>query len=355
MRAARSTTVDQGSATERASAADARPSASRVAGKPDERRSCSPSARRTAARRRRRRAASTPGGRGQDADGSSEFTPLRRPISAYSLRGPFTSARGKTHAAIRRGETMHHTALVHRTISDHPYSSSPQAPVLHAPAWPVRGRPRRAAASRRRPSATTWVGAGTDRGVRGRPVRAGAAGTSRLPQRRAFDWGDSTEGALELAFAMLAHATHSRATDLVCQAFCAEVVARLDRAGFVLCHGDIALWLLTAFDDQHPPLDRRRAPGRAGPSGSKLDPGMGRTDEGTTRSASTPVPAGLAAAPREWIVAERHSLSEHTTATEAESAALARLREGDELLVLDRYHRCHRYSDAGPPARHPLR
>lgn len=63
----------------------------------------------------------------------------------------------------------------------------------------------------------------------------------------AFDWGGATEGALELAFAMLAHATRSRATDLVCEAFCAEVVVRLDRAGFVLSHGDIALWLLTAF------------------------------------------------------------------------------------------------------------
>ena len=44
----------------------------------------------------------------------------------------------------------------------------------------------------------------------------------------AFDWGGLTDGALELAFAMLTHATQSRPTDLVCQAFCAEVVARLD-------------------------------------------------------------------------------------------------------------------------------
>ena len=74
-----------------------------------------------------------------------------------------------------------------------------------------------------------------------------------------FHWGGCTDGALELAFAILADVTHSRPTDLVCRAFCREVVARLDRAGFVLCHGDIALWLLTAFDDQplHPP-----APGR---------------------------------------------------------------------------------------------
>jgi hypothetical protein len=65
----------------------------------------------------------------------------------------------------------------------------------------------------------------------------------------AFDWGGLTDGALELAFAMLTHATQSRPTDLVCQAFCAGVVTRLDSAGFVLSHGDIALWLLTAFGD----------------------------------------------------------------------------------------------------------
>ena len=65
----------------------------------------------------------------------------------------------------------------------------------------------------------------------------------------AFDWGGATEGALELAFAMLAHATQTRPTDLVCEAFCTEVVTRLDPAGFVLSHGDIALWLLTAFGD----------------------------------------------------------------------------------------------------------
>ena len=48
--------------------------------------------------------------------------------------------------------------------------------------------------------------------------------------------------------------------------------------------------------------------------------------------------------PREsWIVAtERAVLSQHPTAAEAENAALARLRDGDELLIVDRYHRCHR-------------
>ena len=56
-----------------------------------------------------------------------------------------------------------------------------------------------------------------------------------------------------------------------------------------------------------------------------------------------------------WIlVAEGHNLSEHTTATDAESAALAHLREGDELVVVDRYHRCHRYVRRAP-TRSPIR
>ncbi|MGH2886238.1 MAG: hypothetical protein ACRDPA_26665 [Solirubrobacteraceae bacterium] len=44
-----------------------------------------------------------------------------------------------------------------------------------------------------------------------------------------------------------------------------------------------------------------------------------------------------------WIVATEQGdvLSEHATANEAEAAALACLREGEELLVFDRYHRCH--------------
>ena len=63
----------------------------------------------------------------------------------------------------------------------------------------------------------------------------------------AFDWGDLTAGALELAFAMLADTTDSRPPDRICLTFWAEVVACLDRDGFVLADGDIALWLLTAF------------------------------------------------------------------------------------------------------------
>ena len=45
-----------------------------------------------------------------------------------------------------------------------------------------------------------------------------------------------------------------------------------------------------------------------------------------------------------WIVATEQDdvLSEHPTANEAETAALARLREGEQLLVFDRYHRSHR-------------
>ena len=57
----------------------------------------------------------------------------------------------------------------------------------------------------------------------------------------AFDWGGATEGALELAFAMLAHATQTRPTDLVCEAFCHRGGHPVGpRQGFVLGHGDIA-------------------------------------------------------------------------------------------------------------------
>lgn len=41
-------------------------------------------------------------------------------------------------------------------------------------------------------------------------------------------------------------------------------------------------------------------------------------------------------------------MSEHVTATEAEQAALAGLRDGDELIVYDCYHRCHRVRRASP-------
>lgn len=45
-----------------------------------------------------------------------------------------------------------------------------------------------------------------------------------------------------------------------------------------------------------------------------------------------------------WIVMTEQEvvMSEHATATEAELAARARLREGDELVVYDCYHRCRR-------------
>jgi hypothetical protein len=69
----------------------------------------------------------------------------------------------------------------------------------------------------------------------------------------AFAWGCSTAGALELAFAMLASTTETRPTDVVCRTFCAQVVACLDPAGFVVSHGDIALWLMIAFSDAYIP------------------------------------------------------------------------------------------------------
>ena len=47
-----------------------------------------------------------------------------------------------------------------------------------------------------------------------------------------------------------------------------------------------------------------------------------------------------------WIVATERGdvVSEHATATDAEIAARDCLRDGEELLVFDRYHRCHRRS-----------
>jgi hypothetical protein len=56
-----------------------------------------------------------------------------------------------------------------------------------------------------------------------------------------------------------------------------------------------------------------------------------------------------------WIVAnERGSvLSEHATASDGETTALGSLREGQELLVFDRYHRCHRRSAPGISGQSP--
>ena len=76
--------------------------------------------------------------------------------------------------------------------------------------------------------------------------------------RVVFDWGAPTPGALELAYAMLAHSTESRPPEPICAAFWTEIVARLDRAGFVLSHGEVALWLLTAFCEDDGPPSRRR-------------------------------------------------------------------------------------------------
>ncbi len=44
-----------------------------------------------------------------------------------------------------------------------------------------------------------------------------------------------------------------------------------------------------------------------------------------------------------WVVVNHREVvvSEHRNATEAELAAAAKLRGGDELVVYDRYHRCH--------------
>lgn len=73
-----------------------------------------------------------------------------------------------------------------------------------------------------------------------------------------FDWGAPSPGALELAFAMLAHGTESTPPDVICVTFWTEVVGYLDRSGFVLGYGDLALWLLTAFGEREQPPPRRR-------------------------------------------------------------------------------------------------
>jgi hypothetical protein len=75
----------------------------------------------------------------------------------------------------------------------------------------------------------------------------------------AFDWGDLSAGALELAFALLIQSTERRPPDTICAAFCADVVGHLDRTGFLLGDDDIALWLTTALCDSD--IYRARPPG----------------------------------------------------------------------------------------------
>lgn len=45
----------------------------------------------------------------------------------------------------------------------------------------------------------------------------------------------------------------------------------------------------------------------------------------------------------DWVVVNHRGVvvSEHPSATEAELAAAARLHDGEQLVVYDRYHRCH--------------
>lgn len=62
----------------------------------------------------------------------------------------------------------------------------------------------------------------------------------------AFDWGSINPGALELSYALLAASTGSGPTEQVSRVFCAEVVAHLDRTGFVLATSDVAVWLMGA-------------------------------------------------------------------------------------------------------------
>lgn len=80
----------------------------------------------------------------------------------------------------------------------------------------------------------------------------------------------------------------------------------------------------------------------------------------TTRPGGSVGSRSLRVLPRSrgsWIVATEQDdvLSEHATANEAETAALARLHAGDELLVFDRYHRCHRLLDHTRPGHRSAR
>jgi hypothetical protein len=58
-----------------------------------------------------------------------------------------------------------------------------------------------------------------------------------------------------------------------------------------------------------------------------------------------------------WTLATEQDevLSEHATASGAEIAAVACLRAGEELVVYDRYHRCHRRARPAPPSSSPRR
>lgn len=137
-------------------------------------------------------------------------------------------------------------------------TSHPSASVAPARARARPSRPERFFVGRRPQTTEVYL------------VRGTKIGPLRHPGYRSdapFDWGEPTAGSLELAFAMLAHTTDSRPPDPVCLAFSADVVSRLDRAGFVLPEGDIALWLLTAFRDgspgESPPAGTRGARARA--------------------------------------------------------------------------------------------
>jgi len=67
---------------------------------------------------------------------------------------------------------------------------------------------------------------------------------------------------MELAFAILCNATARRPPDRVCAQFCAEVIAALPRAGFVVGCDDIALWVEAELRDSNswPPWPTSAAP-----------------------------------------------------------------------------------------------
>ena len=64
-----------------------------------------------------------------------------------------------------------------------------------------------------------------------------------------FDWGECSDGALELAFALLSYAATGDPPEPICRVFCDEVLAGLPAEGFVLAHGQIAFWLLMTLSE----------------------------------------------------------------------------------------------------------
>lgn len=64
------------------------------------------------------------------------------------------------------------------------------------------------------------------------------------PTGARFEWGRASAGSLELASALLADVGRSEPPEPICRRFRDEILIDLSADGFVLPHGQIALWLL---------------------------------------------------------------------------------------------------------------